>query len=171
VSLHKLIESRIQDALAAGAFDGLAGAGRPFRFDESDQLAGDNWMGFRVLKNGGMLPAWLLLARDIERDRDNLEGLAARHGEWVAIAASSGDWRRHAPAITRLRARFIAAARELRKKQDRFNIDAPSIALERPALWVEYHVEKLDNALREAGAPPALFPWIEEGADPAAFDP
>jgi hypothetical protein len=160
VSLHKLIESRIQDALSAGAFDTLSGAGKPFRFDEADQLAGDSWMGFRVLKNGGMLPAWLLLAREIERDREHLEGIAARHAEWVAIAAGSGEWRRHAPAIARLRARFIEAARELRKKQDRFNIDAPSIALERPALWVEYRVEKLDAGLREAGAPADLFPWL-----------
>ncbi len=165
MSLDKLIESRIQDAVSAGAFDKLAGAGQPFRFSSSDELAGDNWMGFKVLNNGGMLPAWLALAREIEDDTARLNKLGDQCSEWIALAAESGEWRRHAPAIGRLRGRFVEAARSLRKKQDRFNLDAPSISLERPSLWVEYRVEKLDQAMRDAGAPAALFPWLADGRD------
>jgi hypothetical protein len=160
MSLDKLIESRIQDAISAGAFDGLRGAGKPLRFDASEDLAGANWLGFRVLRNGGMLPAWLMLAREIEDESARLGSIRARLLEWIGLAAESGEWGRHAPAITRLRQRFIDAARELRRKQDRFNLDAPSMALERPAIWVEYRVEQIDAALREAGAPPSLFPWL-----------
>jgi hypothetical protein len=165
MSLDRLIESRIQDAVAAGAFDRLPGAGKPFRFDAAEAIAGDNWMGFKVLSNGGMLPPWLLLAREIEDDAQRLQRLADRYLEWVALAAESGNWRANAPAIRRLRARFLESARELRKKQDRFNLDAPAISLERPAIWVEYHLERLDAALREAGAPGALFPWLEPGLE------
>jgi hypothetical protein len=165
VSLEKLIESRIQDAVSAGAFDGLAGAGKPFRFDSAEELAGANWMGYRVLKNGGMLPAWLDLAKEIEEDRLRLDRLQGQILEWVDLSASHNEWRLNAPVIRRLRDRFLEAARALRKKQDRFNLDAPSLALERPALWVEYRVEKVDTSLREAGAPESLFPWLSTAGE------
>jgi hypothetical protein len=165
VSLDKLIESRIQDAAAAGAFEGLPGAGRPQHFDPADDLAGDNWMGFKILRDGGMLPSWLMLARDIEQHAARLERTEVRFREWVALAAHSGDWEHHAPAIRRLHAQFVGEARELRKKQDRFNVDAPSVALERPAIWVDARIQRLDEALRSHGAPPALFPWVQPGED------
>lgn len=162
MSFDKLIETRIQDAVREGAFEGLRGAGKPLRFDSADELAGTNWMGFKILKNGGTLPAWLQLAREIEDDAARLDGIEEKHREWVVIAAESGEWRRHAPAIGRLRARFVEAAPELRKKQDRYNFEAPTIALERPSVWVDYRVEKLDGTLAEAGAPASLFPWLGE---------
>jgi DnaJ family protein C protein 28 len=165
MSLEKLIESRIQDAVAAGAFEHLPGAGKPFRFDTAEALAGNNWMGFKVLSNGGMLPPWLLLAREIEDDWKRLERITERYDEWLALAAESGNWRANAGAIARLRGRFIEAARELRKKQDRFNLDAPAISLERPAIWIEYHLGRLDDRLRASGAPPALFDWLRGDAD------
>jgi hypothetical protein len=153
VSLDKVIESRIQEAMAAGAFENLQGQGQPFRFSPAEQLAGENWLGFRILQNGGMLPAWLMLAREIEDDRRRLDELDARHAEAVALAAEWGDWDGYARAIRYYRRTFEEGARALRKKQDRFNHDAPGIRSERPAIWVEYHLERLDRRLREAGAP------------------
>ena len=46
MSFEKLIESRIQDALAAGAFDRLKGAGEPLFRQQGEELAGDMWMGY-----------------------------------------------------------------------------------------------------------------------------
>jgi hypothetical protein len=159
MSLDKLIESRIQEAAAAGAFKGLEGEGKPLAIDSADNL-GDNWMGYRILRNGGALPPWLALAREIEDDGKRLDAAAARYTEFVRLAAASGDWRRHAPAIGRLRERFLESARDLKKKQDRYNADAPKLSLERPAIWIEYRVEQLDRDLRDAGAPEGLFPWL-----------
>jgi hypothetical protein len=164
VSLDKLVETRIQDAVAEGAYNGLKGAGKPFRFDPADSLAGDNWMGFKVLKNGGMLPPWLMLAREIEVDHERLLRAGERHDEWVAAVAESGAWERNAAAIHRLRGRLVQLARELRAKQDRFNNDAPSVALERPGIWVEHFIAQHDAKLRAAGAPERLFPWLAQPA-------
>ena len=164
MSLDRLIESRIRDAAEAGAFEGLPGAGRPLRFDPSEQLAGDNWMGYKILRDGDMLPSWLMLAREIELDAQRLDSTAARYNEWVALARHSGDWTGYAAMIARQRERFAVDATSLRRKQDRFNLDAPSIALERPAIWVERRLEQLDDDLREAGAPPDLFPWLDAAA-------
>ncbi len=149
MSFEELIESRIRDAVAEGAFDNLKGAGQPLRFRDEDALAGDNWLGFKVLENGGLLPEWLMLAKEIEADREHLRRLDARHAEAVDLAASSANWAAHASTIRERRDAFEKAARALRRKQDRFNHDAPTIRLERPAIWVEHHLARLDARLAE----------------------
>jgi hypothetical protein len=50
-----------------------------------------------------------------------------------------------------LRAKYEKGAREIRKKQDRYNHDAPGFRTQRPGLWVEYHLERLTTREREAG--------------------
>lgn len=162
MSLHRLIESRIQDAINEGAFENLAGRGRPLRPDEGlNPLAGDNALGYKVLQNAGMLPTWLSLAREIEADEQRLVEFDQRHAEWVQLAESSGSWERLGPAVRRLRERYAVAARELRRKQDQFNHDAPSIRLERPGIWVEHALERLDERVRAAGAPEwVLAPYV-----------
>ncbi len=153
VPFEDIVEAKIQDAMAAGAFDGLKGAGRPLSANAADDLAGDNWMGYKVLQNGGMLPEWLTLAREIETDRAALDALNARHAEWVRVAEAADEWERHAPVLRALRVQFETQALALRRKQDRFNHDAPSISLERPAIWVDHHLQRLEDRLRDAGAP------------------
>jgi hypothetical protein len=151
VSLEKMIESRIQDAVAAGLFSGLPGEGRPLAATEDEGLAGDNWLGFKMLKDANILPAWLELAKEIETDSRALDAIDARHAEWVDLARGSGNWERYRPAIERLRTQFGERARALRLKQDRFNVDAPGIRLERPGIWVEHHLERLEARERVSG--------------------
>ncbi len=153
MSFEKAIESQIQDAMAAGMFDNLSGAGKPLAFGEGDSLAGENWLGFRVLQNGGLLPAWLDLAKDIERDRERLDRMDTEHAAFCEAAGRTGDWRGYRGPIRQLHARYEELARSLRKRQDRFNHDAPGFRSERPAIWVEFHLERLERRLRDAGRP------------------
>lgn len=152
-----LVESRIREAMEAGAFDNLKGAGKPLPDRRHEQLAGDDWMGFHILQNGGMLPAWLGLAREIEHELTLLERIRERARHVISAAAASPDWSPWRRSYAAARADFEAHARRVRRKQDRFNFDAPSIGVERPALWVEFELEKLDAEARAAGAPPAWF--------------
>ncbi|MBI2767005.1 MAG: DUF1992 domain-containing protein [Chloroflexi bacterium] len=153
MSLEQLIESRIRDAMVAGAFDNLPGAGRPLPDDAGERLAGENALGYKILKNGGLLPEWLMLARDIEALQGDLAELDRRHHDRVRWAIEDAAWEPHAGVIRGTRAQFETQARELRRRQDRFNLTAPGKRLERPGIWVEYHVARLDRRLREAGAP------------------
>jgi len=143
MGLEQLIETQIQEAMEAGAFDHLPGAGKPLAWSDLERLAGDNWLGYKVLQNGGMLPDWLGLARDIERDQEQLTSLDQRHAALCESAVAEGDWPRYLPGLHSLVSRYEELARELRKKQDRFNMNAPSLRSERPAIWVEYHIERL----------------------------
>jgi hypothetical protein len=157
MGIRDLIESRIQDAMAAGDFDNLPGAGKPLRLREGDALAGENALGYTILSNGGHLPEWLLLAKEIEQGQAELDRLVARHAEWVAISAERGEWERNAGILRRTRAAIEERARSLRKKQDKFNFDAPLIALERPSIWVEHVLAAVEATLRDAGAPECLI--------------
>lgn len=150
MSLEKLIESRIRDAVAEGQFDNLQGAGQPLTFSSEEDLAGENWLGYKILQNGDLLPEWLMLAKEIETDRERLAALDARHAEAVELAASSGDWAGHAASIRTRRDAYESAARQLRQKQDRYNQNAPSIHLERAGIWVEHHLARLDARTHEA---------------------
>jgi DnaJ family protein C protein 28 len=154
VNVDQLIESKIQEAIAAGEFDDLPGAGKPLPVVEGEQYAGDLWLGFKVLRQGGLLPEWLSLARDIEVAETRLRELDERHASVVALAAQTGDWPACASPIQHYRHAFEAAARALRSKQDRFNISAPGPRTQRPAIWVEHHLERLDRRAAAAMGPP-----------------
>ncbi len=159
MSIDKLIETRIREAVAEGQFDNLKGTGQPLRFSAEEDLAGENWLGYKVLQNGGLLPEWLMLAKEIEADREQLAILDQRHADAVELATTSGDWAAHAPSIQRRRDAFEGAARALRRKQDRYNQAAPSVHLERPGIWVEHHLARLDARLAAArGAPVSPSP-------------
>ncbi len=142
-----MIESRIQEAMSAGVFRNLPGEGKPLGSNEAEKLAGNQWLGFKVLRDADLLPDWLLQARDIEKRQERLAELDARHGRLVEAARESGEWHRFMPGIDQLRRDYERDARELRRRQDRFNHDAPSVRLERPGIWVEYHLERLDSRL------------------------
>ena len=150
VSLDRLIESQIQDAMAAGAFSNLPGAGKPLPPTDAEKLAGENWLGFKVLQNGGMLPEWLTLGREVELEQEALDRIDAEHRQLVNAATETGDWPRFEPAIAYAERRFAERARELRKKQDRFNVKAPGPRSQRPGIWVEFHVERLQRRVAAA---------------------
>lgn len=150
MSWDQIVESRIQDAITEGVFDGLPGAGEPLVERPEESLAGANWVGNKILRDAGALPEWLVIAREIERESEALAAMEARHAQLIA-AAVTGGWPLYAPRIAELEAKFEAAARALRRKQDQWNYDAPAMSLERPAIWVEERVERL-RARRRAVA-------------------
>ncbi len=144
MAYESLVDQRIREAMESGAFSGLRGEGAPLRVRPGEALAGDNWLGFHILENAGTLPAWLLLAREIEDDLGSLERMKARYRELVDLARTSPDPERFEGLLADRRSAFADFARAVRRKQDRFNIEAPGILSERPGIWVEHEVARLD---------------------------
>ena len=147
---EQLVENRILEAIEEGVFEGLPGEGAPLPPRDAERLAGDLWLAHHVLGNAGTLPQWLELARTIERGREGLAEIEGEHGARVERARATGEWRRLAPLIAERRREFATAARALRVKQERYNIEAPSLRNERPAIWVEERLRMLDARVREA---------------------
>ncbi len=151
MGLEKLIESQIQEAMAAGAFDNLPGAGRPLPPPSDwEKLAGDNWMGFKVLQNANMVPEWLDLGREIERDLAELSRREARYLEICDAARTAENAAGFERAAAHALSQYEELAHTIRKKQERFNFKAPGPRSQRPPIWVEYQLERLLAAFPEA---------------------
>ncbi len=153
MEFENVAESRIREAMDQGLFENLVGAGQPLNGLEHDALAGENWMGFHLLKNGGLLPERLELAREIDLEYAALDRLDRRHAAVVEAARSTGDWVGFAGALRSARQAYERHARAIRARQDRYNIGAGSIAAERPGIWVEHHLARLDARVTAAGGP------------------
>lgn len=152
-----LIESRIQEAMESGAFRNLPGEGKPLAFDESDNLAGEHWLGHKILRDNDLVPEWMMLAKEIERDILRLDEIARRFHDFAGWAAEEQNWPAYADRLARGRQQYAELARATRRKQDQFNHKVPAPALERPGLWVEHLLDRLDASIAGAGAPPDLF--------------
>jgi DnaJ homologue, subfamily C, member 28, conserved domain len=54
--LDTLAEARIEEALAAGAFDDLPGAGRPLELDDDRLVPEEVRAAYRILRRAGFVP-------------------------------------------------------------------------------------------------------------------
>jgi hypothetical protein len=71
-ALHLIAENKIRAAMRAGAFDDLPGAGKPLPPDDAERVPEDLRVGYRVLKNAGVLPVEIELRKSILRLGDLL---------------------------------------------------------------------------------------------------
>lgn len=69
----RLVEQKIREALAAGEFDGLEGAGRPVDLEAYFSTPEELRAGFAVLKNAGVAPEEVQLLREVDALKRRLE--------------------------------------------------------------------------------------------------
>lgn len=63
-AFDRLAESRIEEALREGLFDGVPGAGEPLRLDDLSGVPDDLRGAYLLLRGAGALPEELLLRRE-----------------------------------------------------------------------------------------------------------
>ena len=73
MSLDKIIEEKIAEAMERGEFDNLRGRGKPLNLEEYFKLPEHLRAGYMVLKNAGFLPAEAEALREIETLREKLD--------------------------------------------------------------------------------------------------
>jgi hypothetical protein len=74
MSLDKIVEEIIQDAMARGEFDDLPGAGKPLDLDAYFALPEDQRLAITLLKNAGYVPEEVDLMREIKTLKEKLSG-------------------------------------------------------------------------------------------------
>ena len=72
MSLDRLVDEMIRDAMARGEFDNLPGAGKPQSLDSYFAAPEDLRMAWSVLKNAGYLPEEVQLMKEIAALRAQL---------------------------------------------------------------------------------------------------
>jgi len=86
---NTIAERKIREAMEEGAFDNLAGCGRPIDLREDPFEDPSLRMAHRLLRNNGFAPAWVEERRELERD------IAAASGSGASIAAINRRIRDH----------------------------------------------------------------------------
>jgi len=76
-----IVEQRIAEAIAAGAFDDLPGAGRPLDLDDDRLVPEELRAAYRVLKNAGFVPPEVDAMREAAGLRELLRAATAEGGE------------------------------------------------------------------------------------------
>lgn len=77
MSLARLAESLIQEAMARGEFDDLPGRGRPLDLSEYFSAPEEWRAAYALLKNAGLLPREVELMQEIAALKEQLPGLSA----------------------------------------------------------------------------------------------
>jgi DnaJ homolog subfamily C member 28 len=136
----ELINSRIEDAMKAGAFDNLPGKGKPLRLNENPNEPPDMQMAHKILKNNELTPSWIAdrkaILAEIERFRTEMrrEWDRAQNGK-----IGAAEWQR---TIAAWESRLVDLNRRIRD----LNLVLPVPNLEVLRL-------RLDDELARIGAP------------------
>ncbi|MDA8090342.1 MAG: DUF1992 domain-containing protein [Nitrospiraceae bacterium] len=73
--LAKIAERRIEEAMRGGAFENLAGSGKPLSLDDDSLVPEDLKLAYRVLKNAGFAPPEVELKKEILNLRDLINSI------------------------------------------------------------------------------------------------
>ena len=135
------IENKIREAEEKGLFRNLPGQGKPLRFDEEEVGDPKYWLAHHMLKNAGLLPAWVELAKEIDRLEDHIQAIEREYRDWLAVEAkrlsglSPAVLRHRLPGIRAIYVRFIERYQMLlrmtQERKQQFNYEVPARSLEK----------------------------------------
>ena len=153
--IRRRVDQVIEQAAAEGAFNNLAGMGRPLPSD-AGLVPGDMRVPFKVLGNAGMAPAWVGLASEIEGRIDEFRAARRAHEQRMrrardhALAGPAGDFA----------ARFRAAGRAHAELRD---------SLERDIQAIIRLIDRLNTIAPRGAAHFGFLPRAEIDAHKAAW--
>jgi len=144
-ALEILAENRIAAAIAAGAFDGLAGHGAPLHLEDDASVPAEWRLAFRLLRSNGYAPDWIMRSDEIRRGIDKAQAD-------LAAVDRSGGLRRQAEAM------YAARALALNRQIVGHNLQAPAARWHIPLIDVERDRVRLapGDAPHAGGAPSHL---------------
>ncbi|MCL6649380.1 MAG: DUF1992 domain-containing protein [Chloroflexi bacterium] len=169
---ESLAERRIREAVEHGAFRRLAGEGRPLELGQDDLIDREQWLAHKVLKNAGVLPPWIELAKEIDALRDQLAALQSEQQRWVELVVAelrripARERERRRAGVEAIQRRYLGRAagiaEAMRVRTARFNLIVPQAFLQKAPVRVERCLEPLTSAYRplmeETGWPVVAVP-------------
>ena len=157
VNLDRISERRIQEAIDAGEFDNLDGAGQPIKFEDNPFVPEDMRVAFKVLQNSGYAPDWMLLSQEIENEIQRLRYTADRHFAYLrkSLYEVSGDTyavKRLRNEVTRLMGEHRRAAaqhqklvEDINRKISSFNQQVPIGSLLKVPLPLKKEMDQFED--------------------------
>jgi DnaJ family protein C protein 28 len=150
-SWESWIDQQIREAQERGAFNGLAGQGKPLDL-ALNPYAQEQELAFKVLRDAGYAPEWIELDKTIRARSDRARALLARRWEWRCerleeLGQRPDTWARAERERVeggwhRAMAAFGQEVDAINKEIVDLNLKVPSLRFQRP---------KLDAATEIAG--------------------
>jgi DnaJ family protein C protein 28 len=140
-SWESYIDEQIRAAQERGAFDQLAGSGRPLEIDVNP-MAGERALAFSLLRGQGVAPQEIEMGREIDRDRARAEQLLAelrRHRDQLrrrVVGPFASERRAYNARVGNTLHEYEALVRASNSKALSLNIIAPP-PLHRGVIQVE----------------------------------
>ncbi|HUP28376.1 MAG TPA: DUF1992 domain-containing protein [Chloroflexia bacterium] len=168
IKLDKLSERRIQEAIEAGEFDNLSGAGKPLQFEDNPFVPEDMRVAFKVLQNSNFAPDWMVLAQEIDADKERLRQSADVHfaslrRQLEQVAGNPFATTRLRTEVERLKkdhkratARHASLVEEINRKISTFNQTVPIASLLRVPLSLPLEMQKFEDRV------PAYLDYVGE---------
>jgi len=152
------IDNKLREAEERGLFRDLPGQGKPLQFSTEDVRDPKNWLAHHMLKNAGLLPAWVDLAKEIDGYEDRIQALERDYVAWLDDEAarlaglSEARLRPRLPGVRAIYVRFIERYQtllsEAQERKQRFNYDVPVRSLEKFWPSLEGRLRDFQNRAR-----------------------
>jgi DnaJ family protein C protein 28 len=134
---NRLVEQRIQDAMAQGMFDNLHGMGQPLNLNDDAYVPAELRMAFRMLRSNGLAPLWIEINKEIRADIQRLYRFREHvHGRWERL--NQIEYRH-------LRQEYETRIKEINSKILSYNIQAPSVQVHLDMLILDDELDKFDT--------------------------
>jgi len=136
-----LVERRIQEAMATGAFDNLSGQGKPLDLVRNPYLDPSLDLAYGLLKSNGYVPEWI--GRDQEIRAEIQAARARLRAAWVQHQDNPTDEAAWQASL----ARFEESLAQINRKIDDFNLVVPISSGERIHLRLADELRRLDDGV------------------------
>ena len=155
LKLERIAERRIKEAIDAGEFDNLQGAGQPLKdLDDNPFVPAEMRAAFKVLSNSGYAPDWMVLSQQIDADIARMRYAADLHFAYLrrqleeltnsphAVTRLKKDTDRLKAEHRRASAIYSQAIEDINRKISTFNQTCPIASLMR---WPLSHATEMEN--------------------------
>lgn len=130
-----IVDQKIAEAEAKGAFRNLPGSGKPLQLDDDTLVPEEDRVAYRILKNAGYAPPWIELQKRIFEDQAALEKwLQTTQKRWLTADKNLREV---------LRNDYRDRLRDLAKLVDHYNLIIPKGMHQMPGIRVLEELKKL----------------------------
>jgi hypothetical protein len=156
--VERVAERKIQEAIERGEFDDLPGKGKPINLDDDPMTPPHLRLANKILKNAGVLPDWMQVDQEIDRNRKEVEQAFARLLKEYPKRRSRAEMtggkeddrqrrrRQFAEWLARERTAYLRSVKQVNTDITKLNLIAPSVQRVHVPLNVGKETEQFDAA-------------------------
>lgn len=140
------VDKQIREAMERGEFDNLQGSGKPLNLEPDQEVPEEMALAFKILKNAGFAPEWIEIDQELRNRREKLFEPFGRFLANPPKVKTESARRRE-----KLSADFRAAAENLNREIDVFNLKAPTPQLHQRRIRIEDELNKFRDECERRG--------------------